>query len=73
MSQRHVTANGFCTYCGASLKVCPECGDWFHAKNKAHILCKPRCRTRKSRRLAIKKLKAKLVESSETTVRERQC
>lgn len=54
MSQKHVTLKGFCTYCGAKLTQCIICGDWFIAKNKTHIYCRSRCRTRKFRLSKIK-------------------
>jgi len=51
MSQVHVTAKGFCTYCNSKLKECLECGEWFYPKREDHVRCSDKCRTRKSRRL----------------------
>ncbi len=50
MSQIHVSKDGKCIYCGSKMIQCPICGDWFLQKNRSHIICLPRCRTRKSRR-----------------------
>ena len=50
MLQRHVTAQGRCTYCGSKLSKCPECGEPFHAAIKSHIYCSARCRMRKHRK-----------------------
>jgi len=51
MSQKHVTAKGYCTYCNSKLIKCIECDNWFCSKRKDHVMCSTRCRTRKSRRL----------------------
>lgn len=59
MSQAHVTDKGYCTYCGAKLKQCLQCGEWFISTKADHEYCRSRCRTRQHRLL--KKLK----ESSE--------
>lgn len=51
MSQHHVTAKGKCAYCGAQLRQCIECSEWFIATSKAHVYCRARCRTRRCRAL----------------------
>ncbi|UNY40594.1 hypothetical protein KLER11_gp73 [Pararheinheimera phage vB_PsoM_KLER1-1] len=55
MSQRHVSKDGKCVYCGSKLRQCIECYEWFLANNKVHVLCRDRCRTRRSRRLKLVK------------------
>ncbi|UCS82834.1 hypothetical protein vBYenSP400_44 [Yersinia phage vB_YenS_P400] len=40
----------YCTCCGTLLTECPECGEWFAKKRIDQILCRERCRQRKSRR-----------------------
>jgi len=46
----HVTKDGKCAYCSANLVLCPECNEFFHAKNKGHKICLPRCKMRRYRR-----------------------
>lgn len=60
MSQNHVTSKGFCTYCGAKLKKCVECGEYFCAARKDHIYCSARCRTRKLRRMVNLSVKSEI-------------
>lgn len=50
MSQSHVTAKGYCAFCGAKLKQCVECQEWFISTVSGHIYCRSRCRTRAYRR-----------------------
>ena len=54
MLQQHVTAKGTCTYCGAALKKCLECSEPFHATNKNHVRCSPKCRMRHCRKEKLK-------------------
>jgi hypothetical protein len=56
MSQKHVTHNGKCIYCGSVLTQCPICQEWFLSRNANHIYCRSRCRTRKLRQLRLKDL-----------------
>lgn len=45
----YISAEGNCIYCGAHLKICSVCGQWFKAGNIRNLVCSARCRTRKHR------------------------
>lgn len=52
-----------CVMCGAKLVLCLECGEPFHQRNETHLYCRGRCRTRKSRRLALERAKMSEIDA----------
>lgn len=42
----HVTKKGCCAFCGAKVRLCIVCKDFFHASRTTHVYCAGTCRVR---------------------------